>query len=168
MIIADGERNKRWTEGHEIRLRVHLLPFFGELGISQVTPGKVQDYRIQRMASRLEPNPASKSNCPLLDKAPAGSTLHNKVVTMRQVLKPGIRHAWLQYLPDLAPPYRTQGKIVHRPWFSSAEYKQQYTATRAYSKEPFHNHFKWNAEQVHDYVLFLANTGLRPDEPEHL
>ena len=103
MIIADGERNKRWTEGHEIRLRVHLLPFFGELGISQVTPGKVQDYRIQRMASRLEPNPASKSNCPLLDKAPAGSTLHNKVVTMRQVLKPGIRHAWLKYMPDLSP-----------------------------------------------------------------
>jgi hypothetical protein len=141
-----------------------LLPFFGELGISQVTPGKVQDYRIHRMTSRLEPNPASKSNRPLLDKPPARSTLHNEVVTLRQVLRTGIRPAWLQYLPDLSPPYRTQGKIVHRPWFSPAEDKQLYEATRAYSKEPFHDHFKWNAEQVHDYVLFLANTGLRPDE----
>ena len=24
--------------------------------------------------------------------------------------------------------------------------------------------FKWNAEQLHDFVLFMANTGLRPDE----
>ena len=32
-IITEGERSKRWTEGHEIRLRVHLLPFFGELGV---------------------------------------------------------------------------------------------------------------------------------------
>ena len=26
----------------------------------------------------------------------------------------------------------------------------------------------WHAEQLHDFVLFLANTGLRPDEVKHL
>jgi integrase len=167
-IITEGERSKRWTEGHEIRLRVHLLPFFGELGVSKVTPGKVQDYRIHRMTSRLEPNPHSRSNRPLLDKPPARSTLHNEIVTLRQVLKTAIRQAWLEHLPDLSAPYRTQGKIVHRPWFSPAEYKQLYEATRAYAREPFHACHKWNAEQVHDYVLFLANTGLRPDEAKNL
>ncbi len=167
-IITEGERSKRWVEGHEIRLRVHLLPFFGDVGISEVTPGKVQEYRVHRMTSRLEPNPASRSNRPLVDKPPARSTLHNEIVTLRQVLKTGIRNAWLAYLPDLSPPYRTQGKITHRPWFSPAEYKQLYEATRAYAREPFRAHFKWNAEQVHDYVLFLANTGLRPDEAKNL
>jgi integrase len=68
----------------------------------------------------------------------------------------------------LSPPYRTQGKIVHRPWFSPAEYKQLYEATREYAREPFHDHYKWSAEQVHDYVLFMANTGLRPDEAKNL
>ena len=58
--------------------------------------------------------------------------------------------------------------MVHRPWFSPAEYKQLYEATRAYAREPFHDHYKWNAEQVHDYVLFMANTGLRPDEARNL
>ena len=61
-IITEGERSKRWTEGHEIRLRVHLLPFFGHLGVSKVSSGKLQDYRIHRMTSRLEPNPNSRSN----------------------------------------------------------------------------------------------------------
>ncbi len=28
--------------------------------------------------------------------------------------------------------------------------------------------YRWNAEQVHDYVLFMANTGLRPDEAKNL
>lgn len=28
-VITEGERSERWTEGHAIRLRVHLLPFFG-------------------------------------------------------------------------------------------------------------------------------------------
>ena len=117
-IITEGERSKRWTEGHEIRLRIHLLPFFGQLGLSKVTPGKVQDYRIHRMTSRLEPNPASRSNRPLVDKPPARSTLHNEMVTLRQVLKTAIRQGWLEHLPDLSAPYRTQGKVVHRPWFT--------------------------------------------------
>ncbi len=167
-VITKGERSQRWTDGHEIRLRIHLLPFFGELGVSKVTPGKVQDYRVHRMTSRLEPNPASRSNRPLVDKPPARSTLHNEIVTLRLVLKTAIRNAWLEHLPDLSPPYRTQGKIVHRPWFSPVEYKQFYEATRAYAREPFHERDRWNAEQVHDYVLFLANTGLRPDEAKNL
>jgi integrase len=84
------------------------------------------------------------------------------------VLKTAIRHGWLAHLPDLSPPYRTQGKIVHRPWFSPAEYKQLYQATRDYAHKPFHDHYRWNAEQVHDYVLLMANTGLRPDEAKNL
>jgi integrase len=167
-IITEGERSQKWTDGHEIRLRVHLLPFFGELGVSKVTAGKVQDYRIHRMTSRLETNPHSRSNRPLVDKPPARSTLHNEIVTLRQALKTAIRQGWLDHLPDLSAPYRTQGKIVHRPWFSPAEYKQLYEATRAYAREPFHAGHQWNAEQVHDYVLFLANTGLRPDEARNL
>ncbi len=160
-IITEGQRSPRWVEGHGIRLRLHLVPFFDELGLSEVTPGKVQEYRMHRMTSRID----KKTGKPL---RPARSTLHDEIVTLRQVLKTAIRHGWLSHLPDLSPPYRTQGKIVHRPWFSPAEYKQLYQATREYAREPFHDHYKWNAEQVHDYVLFMANTGLRPDEAKNL
>jgi integrase len=101
-------------------------------------------------------------------KAPARSTLHDEIVTLRQVLKTAIRHNWLTYLHDFSPPYRTQGKIVHRPWFSPEEYKQLYTATRQYAHDAKGKRYQWDAEQVHDYVLFLANTGLRPDEAKNL
>jgi integrase len=160
-IITEGQRSPRWVEGHGIRLRVHLLPFFGPSGVSEITPGKVQEYRMHRMTSRLDKNTGKP-------KRPARSTLHDEIVTLRLVLKTAIRHGWLTHLPDLSPPYRTQGKIVHRPWFSPAEYKQLFEATREYAREPFHDHYKWNAEQVHDYVLFMANTGLRPDEAKNL
>ena len=160
-VITEGQRSPRWVEGHGIRLRVHLLPFFGSLGVSEITAGKVQEYRVHRMTSRVD----KKTGEPL---RPARSTLHDEIVTLRQVLKTAIRHGWITHLPDLSPPYRTQGKIVHRPWFSPAEYKQLYEATREYAREPFHERYKWNAEQVHDYVLFMANTGLRPDEAKNL
>ena len=167
-IITEGERSQKWTESHGIRLRVHLVPFFGALPLNKVTPGKVQEYRVHRMTTYSEPNPESKSQHQPNKRPPARSTLHDEIVTLRLVLKTAIRHGWLEHLPDLSPPYKSQGKVVHRPWFSPAEYKQLYEAARVYAREPFHDHYRWNAEQVYDFVLFMANTGLRPDEAFNL
>jgi len=167
-IITEGQRSPRWVEGYKARLRIHLVPFFGNMGLSQVTAGKVQEYRMHRMTPTEEPNPHSKSNRPHTGKPPSRSTLHDEIVTLRQVLKTAIRHGWLDRLPDLSPPYKTQGKISHRAWFSHKEYKQLYTATRNRMRKPPHPAYKWHTEQLHDYVLFMANTGLRPDEAKNL
>jgi len=166
-IITEGQRSPRWVEGQAIRLRVHLLPFFGDLPISAVSSGKVQEYRVMRMTPRQEKNPHAKDNRPFKPTPPARKTLHNEIVTLRLVLKSAMRHGLLKGLPDLSLPFRKQGKVSHRPWFSPAEYKQLYTATREYAQTAL-PHIKWSAEQVHDFVLFVANTGLRPDEAMNL
>jgi integrase len=169
-VITEGQRSERWVEGHKIRLRLHLIPFFGELGISEVTPGKVQEYRVHRATTppveSKKPVKMTKGETPAY-MPPSRSTLHDEVVTLRLVLKTAIRHGWLGHLPDLSPPYRTQGKIVHRPWFSPDENKQLYQATREYARSA-RSEVRWEAEQLHDYVLFLGNTGLRPDEAKNL
>ena len=67
-------------------------------------------------------------------------------------------------LPDFSEPYRSSSKISHRAWFSPEEYKKLYEATRKRAQEPKKKGFNWEAEQLHDFVLFAANTGLRPDE----
>ena len=64
----------------------------------------------------------------------------------------------------LSEPYRASGKISHRAWFSPEEYKKLYEATRKRAQHPKNPRYKWDGEQLHDYVLFMANTGLRPDE----
>ena len=84
------------------------------------------------------------------------------------VLKTAQRHNWIEHLPDLSDPYRRQSKIEHRPWFTPNEYKQLYQATRQNAIEPKNPRYTWYAEQLHDFVLFMANTGLRPDEVKHL
>ncbi|MGH1403818.1 MAG: hypothetical protein ACRBDL_06205 [Alphaproteobacteria bacterium] len=124
-VITEGQRSPKWVEGHSIRLRVHLNPFFGNLALSDVTAGKVQEYRVHRMTPQDDNPEHSKSNRPPQKKLPARKTIHNEIVTLRQVLKTAIRRGWLTALPELSPPpYKTQGKIVHRPWFSPAEYKR--------------------------------------------
>ncbi len=148
-------------EGVRDRLRVHLLPFFGDKALSEITPGLVQDYRIHRVTSRKD----KKTGEPL---RPSRSTLQQELVVLRQVLKTANRHGWLPYLPDISAPYKMSGKITHRAWFSPDEYKQLYQATRERAKSPKNPRWKMACENLHDYVLFMANTGLRPDEAARL
>jgi len=153
-VITQGERSKVYVDGQHWRSRVHLVPFFGHMGLSEITAGTVQEYRIHR----LEEAVAKRG------KPPAHNTMHQEIVTLRQTLKTAVRQGWLEHLPDLSEPYRSSPKISHRAWFSPEEYKKLYEATRKRAHEPKMARFKWESEQLHDFVLFAANTGLRPDE----
>ncbi|HEX2837339.1 MAG TPA: hypothetical protein VHN77_04330 [Phycisphaerales bacterium] len=172
-VITQGQRNAEYVEGHERRLRLYLLPFFGPMVVSEITPGKVQEYRIHRLQRPgTDGAPAPHGGEPPAKwNPPAKSTMHQEIVVLRQVLKTAVRHGWLQAVPDLSPPFKTSGKVGHRAWFSPDEYRRLYEATRRRIKEPkppFTTRWQWEAEQLHDFVLFMANTGLRPDEAWNL
>lgn len=94
--------------------------------------------------------------------------MHHEIVTLRQVLKTAVRHGWLTGIPDLSAPYRSAGKVTHRAWFSPEEYKQLYEATRENARKAKDFPYQKQSEQLHDMVLFLANTGIRPDEANWL
>lgn len=155
--LTNGERNPRYVKDHEARLDNHLLPYFGKLGLSAITAGKVQEYRVMR----IMPNATT-------GKVPTRSTLHHETVTLRQVMKTALRHGWISHLPDFSAPYRASSKISHRAWFSPEEYKQLYSHTRERAKSAKGLNWEHPAEQLHDYILFMANTGLRPDEANRL
>ena len=157
VALTNGERTPRYLKDHEARITNHLLPFFGKHGLSGITVGMVQQYRVMR----LQPHPET-------GKVPTRSTLHHETVTLRQVMKTALRHGWLSHLPDFSAPYRASGKVSHRAWFSPEEYKRLYTYTRERAKTAKGLNWEHPAAQLHDYILFMANTGLRPDEANRL
>ena len=160
-IITLGERNPRYVSSKSEHVRIHLLPFFGNTALADITAGKVQEYRAHRQASRVDP----KTGKP---KKPARATLHSEMVTLRQILKTANRKGWIVALPDMTAPYKTSGKLEHRAWFSPEEYKMLYEATRERAKNPPKPRWREVCETFHDYVLFMGNTGLRPDESARL
>jgi len=65
-----GERNPKCLSNHKNHLRLHLLPFLGQLGLSEITTTRIQEYRIARMQSRFRGKP------------PATATLQKEIVTL--------------------------------------------------------------------------------------
>jgi integrase len=171
LTLVAPERNPNYMKTCQTHLRAHLLSFFGDKVLSEITPGLVQQYRAHRMTVR-HPRPIKRELKPgeeaPLYPVPARSTLHQEIVTLRLILKAANRQGWLEYVPDLSPPYKASGKITHRAWFSPEEYQQLYEATRRRAQKPLNNRHRWTCEQMHDYILFMANSGLRPDEAGRL
>jgi integrase len=155
-VITQGERNERWAQDHIRRVNTHLMEYFGDKPVKNINAGLVQEYRIHRHTNGYK------------GKTPSRSTLHHETVTLRLVLKTAHRYGWIDAVPDISPPYKTSGKVKHRAWFSPNEYKMLYEATRERAKNPSRERYRAIWEDLHDYVLFMANTGLRPDEAGRL
>jgi integrase len=154
--LTVGERSPKWVEQVEQTLARHLLPYFGDMVVSAITPGLVQEYRMHRAQNGYRGKP------------PARNTIANEMIALRQTLKTAVRHRWLEYVPDCSPPFKASHKVSHRAWFSPQEYRQLYEATRKRAAHPKKEMWRWECEQLHDLVLFVANTGLRPDEVRRL
>ena len=155
-IMTEGERNAKYVQDHQARLRNHLIPFFGKMSVKDIIAGTVQDYRIFRLKNDPDYKPPSRS------------TMRHEIVTLRLVLKTALRRGWIDFLPDVSIPFSSSGKVSHRAWFSPDEYKTLYTATRQNVLDAKSRPWHHSAEQLHDMILFLANTGVRPDEMKRL
>lgn len=166
--ITQGRRSSSSVQGHKGRLRLHLTPYFGSMLLSEITSGTVQDYRAHRLT---EPGHDSKGEdgkdaggAAKPWKPPARNTIYNEIVTLRMVLKTAQRHGWIEKIPDLSDPYEAKTRAEPRPWFTPDEFAALCDATRRNAARPKNGRYRWHAEQLHDFVLFMARTGLRPDE----
>jgi integrase len=155
-VVTQGQRSEKVTELHELRINVHLIPFFGDMPVEKINAGIVQEYRMKRMTE-------GHKGC-----KPSRSTLKHETVTLRLILKTAHRYGWIQQVPDISAPYKTSGKITHRAWFSPQEYKKFFEASRKRAEKPPLERHRALWEDLHDYILFMANTGLRPDEAGRL
>jgi hypothetical protein len=73
-IITQGQRNQRYVDGQHWRSSLHLVPFFGNLGISEITAGKIQEYRVHRHQEAIANG----------GKPPGHRTIHQETVTLRR------------------------------------------------------------------------------------
>jgi len=175
VALTQGERNPQYVANKERVLRRYLTPFFGDLPLSQVNAGRIQEYRIHRatppdkpQARRIRYKNRDLIGRPLPWRKPSRSSLHNEIVCLRQVLKMANRKGWISGLPDMSAPYRASGKVSHRAWFSPEEFKVFLRAVKARAANPKRDRWRGECEQFLDYVEFMVSTGLRPDEASRL
>lgn len=157
-VLTIGARSPKYVEYLELRMNAHILPYFGKMGLTEVTKGTAQSYLVKRIEETI-----AKTG-----KPPARSTLLQEIVHVRQVLKFAEGRGWIPFVPSLSSELLKKTKTSRRAWFSPEEYEKLHKATRRRITDDKRPGWKSHYEDLHDYVLFQANTGLRPDEAANL
>jgi integrase len=168
-VLAATTRSPTYISNLELRMRAHVLPYFKDKPLSAINRGLVQSYRVKRAEETIARTTVkSADGKAIAGKPPARSTMLQEIVIIRQVLKHAEGMGWIKFVPSLSTPYMTQGKRGRRAWFDPDEYKRLYTATRRRIEQGQRPGWKHEYEDLHDFVLFMFNTGLRPDEAWNL
>jgi len=152
------EGNQDPMQVHKDRLHLYLLPYFDTICLSEITSGAAQQYRAHRLTE--SDHDVESAGAPVGRgrakgwKPPGRKAIEDEIETLRMVLETAQRHGWIDRVPDLSDPYEQKGATEPRPSFTPWEYRRLCDATRR------------NADHLHDYVVFMVNTGLKPSEAE--
>lgn len=123
-----------------------LLPYFANMDVAKIdlaTLKKFDAWRTQKM-----------------QRTPAQSTINNHNAALNRVLDEAELNGWIT--KALRPTLLNKGvKTESRGSFTREEYRTIFTALRSYNKSTTNLKAAATRETLRNYVLFLANTGVR-------
>ncbi len=123
-----------------------LIPYFGGADIAKLDLTAVIQFDVWRTAQS--------------GKQPAQSTVNNHSSALNCVLDLAELNGWI--VKSLRPTLLNKGvKTQSRGSFSVEEYRVVYTALRSFHKQTPNEKSAATRETLRNYVLFLANTGVR-------
>jgi integrase len=130
------------------RVATYAVPFFGAKRIDTIGPVEFSDYWAWRKKTFNR-------------KKPANSTLRRERTCILPVFKYALSRGYISTMPDTEPP---KAALERRPTFTQDEWKTIYTAAREWVEEG-ESKATWRQRfLMRQYVLILANTGLRVGE----
>ena len=123
-----------------------LVPYFGKTDIAKIDLAAVTRFDAWRTAQS--------------GRVPAQSTINNHNSALNRVLDEAELNGWT--VKSLRPTLLNKGvKTQSRGSFSVEEYRTIYTALRSFHKRTPNEKSAATRETLRNYVLFLANTGIR-------
>jgi integrase len=123
-----------------------LVPYFGKTDISKIDYAMLKSFDAWRIAQ--------------MEKTPAQSTINNHNAALNRVLDEAELNGWIT--KALRPTLLNKGiKTESRGSFTADEYRIIYTQLRTYHTKTAVEKAAATRETLQNYVLFLANTGVR-------
>ena len=151
--VARGERSESYKRGIEQILTSEVLPFFGSLGVAKVGPAKWSEYETQ-----------VRTRNPKLTR----QTLHQHRNALRFCLNEAIRREWIKALPTLKLDAIGKAHETPRIWFETPELRRLLKAARQHITELSGTRWVGDAEECYDFIIWMANTGMRVGEARNV
>jgi integrase len=151
--VERGTRSQSYYKGLEKLIRNRVVPTLGKHALASINQGTWNSFK-EHLMTKKRPVKAK--------------TIHQYKIAIRIVLKQAQVRGELPAVPQFLEDQATLKDDTPRTWFNADEYKVIIKAVRDNIK--LHKNTRWreDAEELRDYVLFVANSGLRIGEARHV
>jgi integrase len=142
----DASAGKQAYKDYISALTRWLIPYFSDTDIEKIDLAGLTKFDVWR--TKTNKKPFSQSG------------INNHNAALNRVFDEAELHGWM--VKSLRPTLLNKGtKSESRGSFTDAEYTKIYTALRTFDKETANTKAAATRETLRNYVLFLANTGVR-------
>lgn len=149
---AQGERSASYVDGLAKTLERSVVPFMGRVAIDAVNQAAWYRYRQHLLARR----------------AYTRSTLHQHKMAIRIVLVEAYKRGELNMVPQFKDDTVSARQATPRTWFEPREYVLLCLRARQNIGLLANTRWQRDAEELRDYIVLVANTGLRVGEARNL
>lgn len=171
----------RWKtiDGH---IRLHLIPYMGNIQITSVHEEKWTEYpfwrkknnaprELRKDSSNQKHKPLPKretaENQPLSEhKAAKDGTVLMEMMTFRAIMNHAARQQYIR--ESQVPKGDLPQDSARREEFTPQEYRALHTKAREWIKESNHKNTEWYRTTTYNFMLIMANTGMRNSEARNL
>jgi integrase len=145
---------RRWkvVDGH---IRLHLVPYIGNLQVMHVGEDKWLGYPLWR-----------KQNGRSLDGKVKDGTVRTEMVTFRAIMRYAAAKGYIR--ERQVPKQMLLTDRGRREEFTPPEYRHLHTTARKWITEGKNELFTWYRTMAYNYMLIMANTGMRTMEARNL
>lgn len=166
-VKQSSVHRRKLYDGNGMR---YFLPFFGDKRIGEIRDATIDEYWTWRLAywSKQLDAPATAR------VTPAHKTLQMEAQMLKQVFVWAVRKGYIQRVPFIALPIKRPSISTRRPDFNRDEWTTLRKRLRKWCEEKQdathgpHAVAAKHRQLFHEYVLFMCNSGLRPNEARQL
>ena len=148
---SKSPRSKLYVTGLKKILNKSVLPFMDRIALEDVNQSiwhKYKEYVADRSLSR--------------------ATLHQHKMAIRVVLVEAYKRGELKSIPDFKDDVVTSKVATPRTWFEPEEYKRLIQGAKDNIEKLKDTRWRDDAQEMLDYVEFIANTGMRVGEARNV
>ena len=144
---------------YKSRAQLYLIPYFGNYKIDEITEAIIEDYWPWRK-NYYKNNPDKKKG--KVAENPSAQSLKMEKTVIREVLEYAYRRRYISFMPVVN--FKLKAATKRRGTFSKDEYIKLIKELIQWKKLAKKEKDKYQREMIYNIVLFMANSGIRPNE----
>ncbi len=141
------------------RAKLYWFPYFGDYKIEDITESVIEDYWPWRK-NYYKDNP-EKLNGNVAEN-PSAQSLKMEKTAIQEVLDYAHRRGYIRAVPQIT--YKPRAKTENRDTFTKVEYNTLITSLKWWWSYSAKKNDTYQRRMIWNLVVFLANTGIRPNE----